>query len=260
MRGLVKAGLVVLAGMFCASLAQAAERQAIIVGGYEFPPYVELGKDGNPHGLTLDLIALLNASQDRYQFSFLMTSPPRRYRDFGRGNFDMIAFESPEWGWDASKISYQASRVFFEDSEVYVALRTPGRDQSYFDDFAGKRMAGILGYHYGFAGFNSDPAMLKETYNMLLVTDHAASIEVVLRDRADVAVVTKSYLARYFTQFPDAARDLLVSDKVDQVYRLQLLARPESGLDAAALNGLLDSLEGGGRLKGMFVAAGVLGS
>lgn len=260
MLGVVKAGLVVLVGMLCASLAQAEERRTIIVGGYEFPPYVELGKDGHPRGLTLDLLALLNASQERYQFTFLMTSPPRRYRDFARGSFDMIAFESPEWGWDAAKIPYQESQVFFEDSEVYVAVRKPERSQAYFDDFTGKRMAGILGYHYGFAGFKSDPAMLKDTYHMVLVTDHAASIEVVLRNRADVAVVTKSYLARYFTQFPDAARDLLVSDKVDQIYRLQLLARPESGLDSSTLNGFLDDLGKDGRLKGMFVAAGVLGS
>lgn len=261
-RGSVSAGLMAFFALFLAGqdgLAQ--DRRVVTVGGYEFPPYVELDRAGNsPHGLSIDLLTLLNQAQDRWDFRFFLTSPPRRYRDFAGGAFDMIAFESPDWGWTASGQQFEASKVFFEDSEVYVARRSEGRGQSYFDDFSGKRMAGILGYHYGFTGFIADPAVLKEKFAMLLVTDHSASIEVVLRERADVAVVTKSYLLRYLALHPDARDQLLVSDRVDQLYRLQILVKPGIGPSGAELDELLDGLEADGRLPALFAKAGVIGS
>lgn len=261
-RGSVSAGLLAVASLFLACQdGVAQDRRIVTVGGYEFPPYVELDRAGtSPHGLSIDLLSLLNQAQDKWDFRFFLTSPPRRYRDFAGGAFDMIAFESPDWGWTASGQQFEASKVFFEDSEVYVARKAEGRGQSYFDDFSGKRMAGILGYHYGFAGFNADPAVLKDKFAMLLVTDHAASIEVVLRERADVAVVTKSYLLRYLAQHGEARDQLLVSDKVDQLYRLQILVKPGVGPSAAELDGLLDGLDADGRLPALFAKAGVIGS
>jgi len=239
----------------------ARDRHVVTVGGYEFPPYVELDRaGGSPQGLTIDLLKLLNESQDKWDFQFFLTSPPRRYRDFAGGAFGMIAFESPDWGWTTSGQRFEASKVFFEDSEVYVARKAEGRGQAYFDDFSGKRMAGILGYHYGFADFNADSAVLKDKFAMMLVTDHAASIEVVLRDRADVAVVTKSYLLRYLSRNAAARDQLLVSDKVDQIYRLQILTKPGEGPGSAELNRLLEALEADGRLPALFDKAGVIGS
>jgi len=262
MRRPVLVGMLVLMALLVGGRgALAQDRRVVTVGGYEFPPYVELDRaGGSPQGLTIDLLALLNEAQDKWDFQFFLTSPPRRYRDFAAGAFDMIAFESPEWGWTASGQRFEASKVFFEDSEVYVARKAEGRGQTYFDDFSGKRMAGILGYHYGFAEFNADPAVLKDKFAMMLVTDHAASIEVVLRDRADVAVVTKSYLLRYLARNATARDQLLVSDKVDQVYRLQILTNPAEGPAAAELDGLLEVLETNGRLPALFDKAGVIGS
>ena len=59
------------------------------VGGYAFPPFVDMSS-GQPAGITPDLINALNALQDRYRFVFFLTSPKRRYYDFKKGLYDII--------------------------------------------------------------------------------------------------------------------------------------------------------------------------
>lgn len=43
---------------------------SVTVGGYVFPPFVDLGANGSPIGLTIDLIEWLNEAQSDYRFSF----------------------------------------------------------------------------------------------------------------------------------------------------------------------------------------------
>ena len=63
-----------------------------------------------------------------------------------------------------------------------------------------------------------------------------------LRGRADVAVVTRSYLQAYLQRYPEQSSALLVSQRVDQVYQHQALFRPESVLQPELLAGLLKQL------------------
>ena len=226
-------GLISLAGAATAA-------QEVRVGAYHFPPYVLKPESKQPEGLLPDLLHALNQVQDDYRFRLVATSTMRRYRDLQSGRFDLILFESPSWGWQDT--AHDALNLHIEDAEVYVARLQPGRDEGYFADFTGKRMALYNGYHYGFAGFNSDQAFLTETFNALLTYSHDSNLIMLLRGRADVAVVTRSFLQAYLKQYPEKASALLVSQRLDQVYRHQALLRPQSPISAQGLAALLQQL------------------
>jgi ABC-type amino acid transport substrate-binding protein len=231
--------------------------ELVRVAGYDFPPFVE-DAAGKPHGLALDLITALNAAQNQYEFRFVPTSARRRYADFDDGRFDMMLFESPEWGWAEKSGLAVFSNVFLRGGEVYIALAKPGRGQEYFAELKGKRMVGILGYHYGFAGYNADPDILAANHGMKLVNSHKSSIEMVLAERVDVAVVTDSYLNAHLARAPEAARRLLVSSAYDQIYNHRALVRRGGPLDIATVNRLLAEMDKDGTLAKLWKAAGVV--
>lgn len=203
-----------------------AERQVVGVGAYNFPPYVMHAESTQPSGLLVDLIELINTEQDTYQFVLVPTSGARRYQDLDNGRFDMIAFESREWGWENT--AHQAMPLNISDAEVYVARQVPGRDQGYFDQLSGKRLALYTGYHYGFADFNTNRDYLRQHYKAMFSYSHDSNLQQVLHDRADIAVVTRSFLDIFRRDNPQLANQLLVSEKTDQTYSHQLLVRAQS--------------------------------
>lgn len=251
---MLKVCLVVL-GMMAALPAWAG--QVVKVGGYPFAPFVETNAAGQPDGLALRLVEALNAHQDRFTFQFVPTSPNRRYKDLETGQFDVILFESPDWGWTERKLPVQASRVFLDGGELYVALARPGRGQDYFADLAAKRMVGLIGYHYGFADFEADPAVLASRFRMTLVRDNAASIEAILKDRGDVAVVTDAYLKRWLKSRPEARDKLLVSERFDQRYAHRALIRQGAAVTPAELDRMLSAMDLDGTLTRLWREFGI---
>ena len=231
--------------------------QIVKVGGYEFAPFVDMNAGGKPDGLALRLIEALNAHQDRFTFQFVPTSPNRRYKDFEDRKFDVILFESPDWGWVERKLPIQASRVFLDGGEIYIAQAKPGRGQDYFADLAGKRMVGILGYHYGFAGFEADPGVLASRYRMNLVNDNAACVEMILKDRGDVAVVTDAYLKRWLRSRPEAKDKLLVSERFDQRYAHRALVRNGAAITTADMDKILSAMDLDGTLTRLWREFGI---
>ena len=229
--------------LFLFTLALTCTTQAAVdvrVGAYHFPPYVVKPEGDRVGGLLPELLQALNQLQSEYRFTLVATSTMRRYRDLQNGRFDLILFESPGWGWQG--IAHAALDLHINDAEVYVARLQPGRDEHYFDNLNGKRMALYSGYHYGFADFNSDKQVLTQQYNAVLTYSHDSNLIMLLRGRADVAVVTRSYLRAYQQRYPEQSNALLVSQRVDQVYQHQALLRPQSAISPQAFADLLKQL------------------
>ncbi|MBF7731606.1 transporter substrate-binding domain-containing protein [Pseudomonas sp. N040] len=226
---------------------QALAYPVVNVGAYNFPPYIEKAESAHPDGLLVDLLALLNTQQKEFNFVLVPTSVTRRYQDLASGRFDLIFFESPQWGWQGMAPEHLDLQV--EDAEVYVAKVLPGRDQHYFDSLTGKRLALYTGYHYGFAGFNADRDFLRQHYQAEFSYSHDSNLLKVLHQRADLTVIMKSYLQRFMQQNPGSAEQLLVSVKTDQVYQHQVLLRPGSPISAERLGQLLQQLRDSGQLQ-----------
>lgn len=232
----------------------ASAEKVVRVAGYTFPPFVN--HDGSK-GLTVDFLELLNSQQTEYRFIFSKIPSNRRYWAIEHQSADMILFEMSEWGWQDYQFLYQESRDIFHGGEVYITRAEQGRDQSYFEDIKSKHIAGVFGYHYGFADFNGDRKWLEDNFEIHLIDNPSHVITMILRNRADVGVVTESFLNLHFAKYPQAMEELLVSKKKDQEYRLKALAGNHSPLSLADFHALLDSLKENGELKKFFDLNGV---
>lgn len=228
----------------------AVASQVVRIGAAHFPPYAIRPERGEESGLLAQMITALNAMQSDFQFEMVPTSIPRRFRDFEQARFDMAIFENPAWGWQ--DIPHVEVDMGLEDAEVFVTHRINGREQNYFNQLRGKRLALFSGYHYAFARFNADPKYLAETYNATLTYSHDSNILMVLRDRADVALVTRSYLSTFLAANPGEANQLLVSDRIDQVYRHFALLRPDAPITGAQFEALLQRLRDDGQMFQIF--------
>lgn len=237
-------GLLITLGLSIALAAMATEQ--VRVGAYHFPPYAIKPESAAPGGVLPELLAALNDLQSTYQFSLVPTSVARRYRDLESGRFDLILFESPGWGWQNT--AHTALNLHIEDAEVYVALVEPGRDQGYFDQLKGKRLALYSGYHYGFAGFNADQQFLRDNFAAVLTYSHDSNLLMLMRDRADIVVITRSYLQHYQGRHPKRSKALLVSQRVDQYYQHHALFRVQAPLMPETFAGLLLELNRNGQL------------
>lgn len=224
--------------------------QVVRVAAVHFPPYMVRPEKGEDTGLLPRLVDALNAEQSDYQFVMVPTSVPRRFRDFSEGRFDVAIFENPDWGW--KDIQHQTVDMGLEDAEVYVARRVKGREQNYFDDFSDKRLALFSGYHYGFANFNTDQKYLSEHFNVTSTYSHDSNLLMVVRGRADIAPVTRSYLIDFMAHNKDEAAQLMVSERVDQIYRQYALLRPNGSIDVPHFVRLMEKLRADGELAAIF--------
>lgn len=231
-------------------LMPASAAQLVRIGAAHFPPYTVRPEQGADTGLLPQLVEALNALQTDYQFVLVPTSIPRRFRDFEQGRVDMAIFENPQWGWQ--DIPHTDVDMGLEDAEIFVAQQEPGRDQSYFTDLTGKRLAVFSGYHYAFANFNPDPKYLAEHFNATLTYSHDSNLLMVARGRADIALVTRSYLSDFLVRNADTAVQFLVSERIDQVYHHYALLRPKAPITGPVFAGLLKQLRDNGQLLKIF--------
>lgn len=234
--------------MSVACMAIAA--QEVRIGAVHFPPYTIRPEKGEDTGLLPDLAAALNAAQSLYHFVLVPTSIPRRFQDFRQGRIDMALFENPEWDWQTTP--YASVDMGLEDAEVFVGLQAPGRDQHYFADLAGKRLALYSGYHYAFAQFNADPEYLASHYDATLTYSHDSNLMMVARDRADIALITRSYLTSFLQAHAEVADRYLISERVDQRYHHFALIRPQAAITPDAFGRLLQQLRDNGELVRIF--------
>ena len=245
-----KASQIALVALAALWGAPASAAQLVRVAAAHFPPYTVRPEQGVDTGLLPQLVEALNRLQSDYQFVLVPTSIPRRFRDFEQGRVDMAIFENPAWGWQ--DIPHTSVDMGLEDAEVFVAQHTPQRGQDYFNELVGKRLALFSGYHYAFANFNPDPAYLAHTYNATLTYSHDSNLLMVLRGRSDIALVTRSYLSDFLLRNASDAPQLLVSERIDQVYHHYALLRAQAPISGAAFASLLQSLRDNGQMLKIF--------
>ena len=74
----------------------------------------------------------------------------------------------------------------------------------------------------------------------------------VLHGRADIALVTRSYIGDFLQRHRQYAGQLLVSERVDQRYQHQVLLRPAAPISPQQLARLFEQLHGNGQLAAIF--------
>lgn len=224
--------------------------QEVRVAAVYFPPYVYQAEPGQTPGLLADLLAALNQAQSQFTFVMVPASMKRRFRDFEQQRIDLAIFENPAWGWQT--LPHHAIDMGLEDSEVFVARAVPGRDQRYFDSLSDKRLALYHGYHYGFAGFNADADYLRATFNAKLSHSHKSNLLMVLNQRAEIALVTRSYIDEFLERNQQYAAQLLISERVDQRYRHHVIIRPGAPISPEQFSMIFKDVRSSGQLAQIF--------
>lgn len=239
----------------CLFSTRALAVDIVKVGIYDFPPYASI--TDKSIGISVKMIAAMNKFQHEYEFVVVPTTARRRYSDFEKNKFDMMIFESKNWGW--GKYPIAVSNAFATGAEVYVTQAKPGRGQDFFSDFKNKVMIGVLGYHYQFAGFNTDQDYLENNFNLLQTNSQKKSLELIINDRGEIAVLSKEYLNYHFSQSPGDKSKLLISDKLDQTYQHTILVRKNRKLSISYINKLLAQMKKKGTLKPLWKKYGLKG-
>ncbi|UAW97119.1 transporter substrate-binding domain-containing protein [Halopseudomonas nanhaiensis] len=241
--------------LWCMASCALAEPVPVRVGGYVFPPFVQVSSDGEWSGVTLDVVSELNAMQSAYRFEFVPTAAARRYGELEAGHYDMLFFENPAWGWQSEDIQSLEGAVL--GRALFIARAVDGRGQEYFDVRQDKRIALFSGYHYAFAGFIADPAHLRDAHNAVLTFSQESNIQMVLRRRVDLAVVTESFLEAYLSRHPQYRSRLLVADEADQYYQHFLVMRSGAEPGLERMKAYLDRLQDSGVLARILERNGI---
>ncbi|WP_308318801.1 substrate-binding periplasmic protein [Marinobacter sp. F4206] len=231
-------------------LPAAFPKTEITVGAYYFPPVADINHNHEPQGLLGDLIDGLEAANDDLDIRVFYTSPKRRYLDFEAGLYDVIFFESADWGWSDREVTM--SRPILTDEELYVALKKPGRDLSFFEDISRHHIVAMSGYHYGFAELETDTQALQAKFNIEFSDSHSRNLQLIKADRpsiAEVAIISRSYLQMHLSENPEDWRKLLISDKLDQSYQLRIVARKDGPVTATDVLNLMAPLVANGSYR-----------
>lgn len=244
----------ILIALTTMSATAAAAPKEVRVGGYLFPPFIQIHGQ-QVSGLTIGMIELFNEQQSDYHFSFIPTSPKRRYNDFKRGMFDVIFFENIDWGWQDYNLL--SSDVFLSGGEVFFTRNQKGINQSYFENLTNKRIVAILGYHYKFADNITDSDQLKQQFDIRLVNSPKTVINQVLNGKADLGISTYSYLQDQMKLNPVLNEKIFISEKFDQTYQHRVLLRKNGPLTAEEMNHLLSAIQNNGTLQKLLAKYGL---
>lgn len=209
------------------------------VGAYQFPPYLNFSKT-NSSGKTLELIDALNKIQKKYNFQLVVTSPSRRYIDFGN-KFDLMFYEDLSWGWN--EINLETSDISLKDEEVFISTTNYYKDTNFIKDIKTKKILLIKGFHYSFAAYNASEDYLNKNFNVVFSTSPQNTLDFLFNGRAQIAIITKSFLTDYLIKNPSKKTSILINDTPDQIYNLTMLISQNSPISKEEFDNLLKKLK-----------------
>lgn len=235
-----------LAILFAVTVAKADERIPVKVGAYEYG-LVYFYEDGKPQGMVLHMINLLNDVQDEYVFELVETSSRRRYQAVTGGEVDLVLLESAKWDWQEHEVQF--SQPIVQEKDIYLTLAGPGDADTLLSNVTDYPILCVLGFHYGFAGFNADPQYLHRHFDVLLRYNEQEVLDGLLAGEAPIGIVSAGFLAARFVDHPSLRQRLVISDQPDAVYDLVAVLSATSPIPLERFNQLIAKLHNTGEVE-----------
>lgn len=224
----------------------ASEPIPVKVGAYDYGT-VYFYEDGKPKGIVPALINLLNDLQDDYQFELVETSSRRRYHAVTNGDVDLLLLESSTWEW--GKYDVQFSDPIVTDSDIYLTRSDHPDRKTLLEDVTKYPILCVLGFHYAFAGNNSDPEYLKQNFHVLLRYSEEEVLRGLLAGEAPIAIVSSGFLKRQFVDDPDLRDLVMIGEEPDAEYDLVSVLSNKSVISSSQLNGLIEQVLATGEVE-----------
>lgn len=210
-------------------------------------------KDGT--GLIKDVTDAMNTIQKDYIFTFKPYPPQRLRKEILSGYIHIAAFNNIRWNYDSAFVDTTYNIIYSKD--LYIALSTKDHDQSFFKNVGKVKTIVVLGFHYKYAGFTTNQDTLKQNYNTVTTFSEPNVINMVLKKRAEIGVVSSSLL-KYTNHINQSQYDsLLISEIPDTKYSRHYLVSKKAPITADILNQIFIKLQKDGYLKRIYSKYGL---
>lgn len=210
-----------------------ASKIVVKVGAGIRPPF--LLPDGN--GMGPEIITVFNFVQDDFHFELVSVPIARRVTSLENGLVDIVMWDNVNWGWNnIESLTASIPLLYSEDRFVTHSSNTSAED--YFDNFTGKNICGVNGYHYVFLNFETDYNALSKDFHITLVRTEEESIKMALNKRCDISVASLSAINWFFTVDQDARSQLTVSKRFDTKYSRHFLIPAYAPISSDEINSI----------------------
>lgn len=195
-----------------------ASKIVVKVGAGIRPPF--LLPDGK--GMGPEIITVFNLVQDDFHFELVSVPIARRVTSLENGLVDIVMWDNVSWGWNNSE-NLTASIPLLYSEDRFVTHSSNTSAENYFDNFTGKSICGVNGYHYVFLNYETDYNAISKDINITLVRTEEESIKMALNKRCDISVASLSAINWFFTVYQDARSQLTISTRFDTQYTRHFL-------------------------------------
>ncbi|BED88366.1 hypothetical protein PspMM1_08340 [Pseudoalteromonas sp. MM1] len=220
------------------STSKAIDINVLVEDGY-FPIVINAEKQ---QGLAPEFIKILNNTQSEYNFILNSLPVKRLTKSVEQSRFDVLFLMAQQWIPLSARENITQSKFYVITKNELYALKENAKDQTYFDDLKPLTKAGVLGYSYHFAGFNTDAYYLSEEHNVSLTVDEFNVVKMLLLQRSDIGVLN-NIAYQYFKNKKIFDMSLLYkSEKPDAVFDTHFLVSPkQSKISASKIDSILNS-------------------
>lgn len=201
------------------SFSQKIDINILVEDGY-FPIIINAE---NNQGFAFEFTQILNKSQKKYNFVLNVLPSKRLIKMVKEKNFDSLFFMAMEWLPKSAHLYLTKSATSVIVKNEFYALKENAPDQSFFEDFGSLTKAGVYGYSYKFASYNTDANFLNSEHRMSLTKSGFHVAKMILLKRVDIGIIN-NLTYQYFKKTNSFNMDLFYkSNTPDGIFDTSLL-------------------------------------
>jgi len=236
------------------SFSQKVDINILVEDGY-FPIIINAE---NSQGFAFEFTHILNKSQQEYNFILNVLPSKRLIKMVEEKKFDALFFMAMEWLPKSAHLYLTKSATSVIIKNEFYALKENALDQSFFKDFGALTKAGVYGYSYKFAGYNTDANFLNSEHRMSLTKSGSHVAKMILLKRVDIGILN-NLTYQYFKKTNSFNMDLFYkSDTPDGIFDTSLLINQHSTkISATKFDQLIQAATLKQKLHGLFSKYGI---
>ncbi|MCJ8321909.1 MAG: ABC transporter substrate-binding protein [Colwellia sp.] len=212
----------------------------------------------NRQGFAFEFIQILNESQQEYRFILNVLPSKRLIKMVDEKNFDALFFMAIDWLPKSAHSSLTKTSTSVIIKNEFYTLKENAIEQSYFDNFDDLTKAGVLGYSYKFADYNTDASFLNNVHKMSLTQSGSHVAQMILLKRVEVGIIN-NLTFQYLKQTNNFDMDLFYkSNTPDGIFDTSFLINQHSTkFTANKFDQIIKSFKTKKRLQQLFTQYGI---
>jgi len=236
------------------SLSKKIDINVLVEDGY-FPMIINAE---NRQGFAFDFIQILNQFQQGYNFKLNVLPSKRLIKKVEAENYDALFFMAIEWLPKSTHSSLIRTATSVIIKNEFYALKENAVEQSYFDNFGKLTKAGVLGYSYKFADYNTDAHFLNNEHKMSLTKSGSHVAKMILLKRVELGIIN-NLTFQYLKKTNSFDMNLLYkSNTPDATFETSfLINQRQTKLSANKFDQIIQNSKTKKRLQSLFTKYGI---